>query len=521
MKKYFLFCLIVALSQKNIAQTPKHNCSFEPKTWMTNTNNYSNRFNTINDNNENYVFNVKFHIVSHDGVNFTANQENIMFKIIGQLNVLYNNEAKIYFKYRGFDNINRNINACNDTKAAIYNAAVTDNKYDTSAINIFLYEYCEVDETSSNFYTDPINPSNFMIFLPPNPDYDPELEVELPMTIGHYFGLLHLEYLPNTASATITNNLPPCIVNRSPFFQKMQKPVFTNLVPENVTRDANNTNYNADIAGDLVADTGACFRSYERNLCSFPDGIENATPQNDTYEEHPAIVDPVGDNYTNLEFEVHNYMSVYGSDYKLQRHYTPGQVTRARNIIATNPEIYQNKMNLLEDGSADTSVLYEPFALSTISTNGGNTGTTAAFRIVTPNETNTGLNIQDCGPFVARYQTGFNHTFTTAQGQIVTQTPFQQYNTTLNGNLTVKIAALGEDTYQTGEPACFSSFEPYIKGEVKTLDHLGSYYLTTQELDAIKATNPDLYNELQSGKYHIIIKETASGDKNQKIIYKN
>lgn len=521
MKKILLFCLFLAFPQYFIAQSPKHNCNFEPKPWMTNTNNYSNRFNTINDNDENYVFNVKFHIVSHTDVNLTSNQEDIIFKIIGKLNVLFNNEAKVYFKYRGFDNINRNINACDDTKAAIFNTASADNKYDTNAINIFLYDYCYADETSSNFYTDPTNPSNYMIFLSPYLDYDPELEIELPMTIGHYFGLLHLEYLPNTSSVTITNNLPPCIANRPPSFQKMDKPAFTNLVPENVTRDANNPNYNADIAGDLVVDTGACFRSYTRNLCSFPFGMISVTPQNDSYEEHPAIVDPADERYTNLEFEAHNYMSVYGSDYKLQRYYTQGQVTRARNIIATNPDIYQNKMSLLEDGSADIAVLYEPFAISSISSSGGVTGSSSAMRIVTPNATNTGLNIQDCGPFVARYQTGFNHTFTNLQGQIVTQTPFQQYNATLNGILDVKIAALGQDIYQTGEPTCSFSFEPYIKGEVKTLDHLGSLYLTTQELDAIKATNPDLYNELQSGKYHIIIKETASGDKNQKIIYKN
>ena len=39
--------------------------------------------------------------------------------------------------------------------------------------------------------------------------------------------------------------------------------------------------------------------------------------------------------------------------------------------------------------------------------------------------------------------------------------------------------------------------------------------------DKIKATNPDLYSQLQSGQYHIITKETKSGYKNQSVIFKN
>ena len=68
---------------------------------------------------------------------------------------------------------------------------------------------------------------------------------------------------------------------------------------------------------------------------------------------------------------------------------------------------------------------------------------------------------------------------------------------------------------------CFSSFEPYIKGDIKSLSNLGSPFIMYETLDEIKASDPNLYEFLQSKEYHIITKETESGFQDQKVIYKN
>ncbi|MBK8600196.1 MAG: hypothetical protein IPN80_06190 [Flavobacterium sp.] len=68
---------------------------------------------------------------------------------------------------------------------------------------------------------------------------------------------------------------------------------------------------------------------------------------------------------------------------------------------------------------------------------------------------------------------------------------------------------------------CFGSFEPFTSGDVKSLNNLGSGIFTQEQLDEIKASDPNLYEQLQSGKYHIITKQTDSGFIDQKVIYKN
>jgi hypothetical protein len=85
----------------------------------------------------------------------------------------------------------------------------------------------------------------------------------------------------------------------------------------------------------------------------------------------------------------------------------------------------------------------------------------------------------------------------------------------------VQIPYLGSEVHQAGGIECFSSFEPYIKGDVKSLPNLGSPVIMYETLDQIKASDPNLFEQLQSQEYHIITKETESGFVNQKTIFKN
>ncbi len=118
-----------------------------------------------------------------------------------------------------------------------------------------------------------------------------------------------------------------------------------------------------------------------------------------------------------------------------------------------------------------------------------------------------------------RFQTGFDCEFYSGNSTI-TQTPYQQFDATTSTQIGVKIPILGQQIYNNAAPVCFFSFEPYTSGHVKSTQNLGATYYTQEELDTIKASDPNLYELLQSGKYHIVTKNTDSGFSNQKIIYK-
>jgi hypothetical protein len=232
-----------------------------------------------------------------------------------------------------------------------------------------------------------------------------------------------------------------------------------------------------------------------------------------------------GETYKCANDVVYNYMGRIDDTQKNK--FTPGQKQRIRETLLGNFNFVGNTNDiqfafaLNEDGTPDIESLYEPFAIG--ATGGSTTGisTTAYSKTYSQAPNNTGANVWNCGPFVARFQTGFDCEFSNSSGQIVSQTPYQQYNTTLNGQLGLKIPILSQDIHYIAEPLCFTSFEPYIKGDVKSQNFLGSTYFTTEELDKIKASDPDLYNLLQSGQYHIISKETESGYQNQIVIFKN
>ncbi len=136
------------------------------------------------------------------------------------------------------------------------------------------------------------------------------------------------------------------------------------------------------------------------------------------------------------------------------------------------------------------------------------------------NTTNTGANVWNCGPFAMRFQTGFNCEFSSPTG-VVTKSIYQQYNTSTNTYVGVKIPILSQDIYVNNAPVCFGSYEPFTSGDIKSLDNLGLGIYTQQQLDEIKASDPRLYEQLQNGQYHIITKQTDSGFTDQKVIYKD
>ncbi len=514
MKKLFLSIVLLFVLQNSFSQSPPA-CQFVPYPEMENNSNYSNRYQIIPNTDGPFVINLKFHGVhGANGEDIHNVNEARFLRMTARLNEVYNTH-NIFFKYRGF-NILKDPNFINigypgqHTMVELVDEYKNKGLYDYSSLNIFVSHgpssggpnevWCSTtfaDEGDYGFY-------NYM----------------LPHEMGHMLGLYHVQSRSMVRIELVLQNIVPCTYSIFfPTINQMKKPIHPIVQPlalpnENVTRDPASINFNADHAGDKVIDTQASFDGFTGNYCK---NSVNGQFLGNVWNEHPEVTDFVGETYKCTAVESHNIMSA-----GIPESFTLGQGKRMREHIVGNfNNIFKQKMSMLDDDSADMAVLYEPFALG--ATNGtGNPVVTAAFaRTITPNTTNTGVNIWNCGPFVARYQPGFNYEFTNASGQLTTQTIYQQYNTSCTNFIGVKIPLLGQDIINTAEPQCFSSFEAYIKGEVKSLDNLGSYYLSIQELDAIKASNPNLYDELQSGKYHIIIKETTSGYIDQKVMYKN
>lgn len=139
---------------------------------------------------------------------------------------------------------------------------------------------------------------------------------------GHYFGLIHVGAGADYTVGVNANCQGGYNLNH------IADP---GTDAENVTRDFANPNsgYNANIAGDLVHDTNAAF-----NLppsCSGANGFE--------YVFNPNAVDNQGDPYVDIQVTniMRNIPIANVSELPILESFTPGQFTRMRATIQTNP----------------------------------------------------------------------------------------------------------------------------------------------------------------------------------------
>ena len=198
-----------------------------------------------------------------------------------------------------------------------------------------------------------------------------------------------------------------------------------------------------------------------------------------------------------------------------------------RNFIENGglPPSYPTGINSTSiiDATTEVSELYQPFYVGA-GTGYSNGNTTQTYsKTITPNLNNTGINIWNCGPFKMRFQGGFDQEFSNLIGGTVSQTLYQHYDAIVGENtfVGVKIPDFGQTIVNINAPICFNTFEPYTSGEIISTPNLGSSTYSQEELDAIKAKDPELYNSLQSNSYHFIKKQTDSGYIDQKTIFKN
>ncbi len=482
---------------------------------------------TITLNNNRFILNVQFHSVNNDdGTAISTNYfgETHALNVIARLNEAFN-VHNIFFKYRGLTTINNSnySQEINDdaTATAMKQQFINENKYDFNSINIFMIKH---NYNIYNFYVGfhTFGADNTDILLADalnNPIHHKGL---IPSLMGSSLGLLYVSR-GSSQYATIGNNniIPPCtLANGSPSLAvpSVSPSYWTNA--ENVTRNTSSPQYNATTKGDLVADTQASFYASNNNYCSNVSLVDGSWNMNN-FVSHPLVKDQVGAPYVCTSNEGNNYLGNSAPYIGNNGLFTPGQVQRMKEYIEGNMNnIFRQKLNVFEDETPDISVLYEPFAMGGGGGSGSGVPTAAYSKTYSTNTTNTGANVWNCGPFTMRFQTGFNYEFSSPTG-VVSQSIYQQYNTSTSTYVGVKIPILGQQVYTNNAPVCFYSFEPFTSGDVKSLNNLGTGVYTQEQLDEIKASDPTLYEQLQSGKYHIITKQTDSGFIDQKIIYKN
>ena len=509
MKKNILILVFAILSVNTFGQALQETLLETPE--MRDVNNFTNHLNTVQDNGLPIVINLKFHgIHETDGSDLHSINEERFLRIIASLNVNFN-QFNIFFKYRGYNIVN-NSAFVNDYFPNWVSYTTQQGDFDENAINIMINNdggYGTGGGSNAIKMTTQLLDANTINGF--SPFYDKETNY----IMGYTLGLFQIDIRSYLNSNLVTSNIPSCIT--APFMYKAYFISNPQLIfPENVTRDTSDVvNYNADTAGDMVADTQACFDGFPQNFCT-----DNSSQPFQSFVQHPEVVDLTGTMYNCTSVESHNFM-LNGNYGGIPNSFTAGQGARMRQFIISNPNNFNPSLNLLDNGNSDISVLYEPFSISGGS--GGNNGsnTTAYSKTYWTNTINTGANVWNCGPFVMRFQTGFDYEFYPYNAPTITQTPYQQLNYPTTTSISVKIPILGQQVYQNVAPVCFYSFEPFTSGDIKSLDNLGSSYYTLEELDKIKASDPKLFEQLQSGKYHIITKQTDSGFIDQKVIYKN
>ncbi len=369
-----------------IGQNYPTECQFVPSDEMYNINHFSRTVRSLADfsTNEPLVLNVKFHIVRDDnGNNVYGVTEEDLLTSIARLNNAFN-IFNIFFKYRGYTNIDDSeylqcYGAQNNQPTAwdlrVRSFDPNDTHYDYSCINVFvtgigsgaIHEYSDVF-LKYTVLNGPINNITTIIH-----------------EFSHALGLLHIFEGTMGTVDFVYDNLPDCNI---PLIDKMAKPNFNGYTPqpffpsgpENVTRDPDDPNYNADVAGDFVVDTNASFRGLNTNCCTIEISVEQTVYE---FQTNPAVVDQTGEMYVDLDDERTNYMH-YGSE---TNHFSNGQGVRMRESI-------ENDINgHLQEKLTPIASLYEPYK--------------GEYRLVGP-EQSTNLSPQ--------FQWGFDYDFVPCSG---------------------------------------------------------------------------------------------------------
>lgn len=453
-----------------------------------------------------YVFNIKFHIVKNtDGSGSTSLfGENEVMNAIMILNTTYN-QYNIFFKYIGYDVIKNSLYMKLNSQTGVSSISTTQPTftdlinysktgmsnpvYDFNAMNIFIIDKLDenintlVAQTAGVAYRPGVDcafTSNYF------------LTSSLPHEIAHNFNLKH------THDGSVN------------YINGVMTPLSTG---ERVS------GINSSTSGDFVIDTPA---SHPLNY-----QVSNVNYTNCSYLNPNSFSDFTGAVYTNVP--VKNFMSTNNNCRQLGAGYLPGNAVFTNgqaNLMREQIETFcNNSSNIYGYYNAKNTVesLYEPFATTGMSGSSTSSSSTAYSRTATVKTDGSGVDFLHTPVGITlRFQKGFGYEFSYYNSGVIYKAVTDQYNFPYGSLfLGVKIPILDQTIYQVGGYQSFTTFEPFISGNVRSTTNIGMASYTQEQLDLIKVSDPNLYDQLQSQKYHIITKETESGYIDQKVIYKN
>jgi Pregnancy-associated plasma protein-A len=460
------------------------------------------------------VLNVAFTMINdapnHNGANLTTNEavEERFLLLIKYLNINYN-KHNMFFKYNGFKVVENAVISGTNYQYIIFqgnpNPPYIENNIAQYKVENSMNVYC-IDGLLAN--TAPVG-GDFIILNSPMLSTSAiesgnQTEHVISHEMGHCLSLYHTFELGG-----------------SHFIQT--HPLFSLTQCEHVTRQTDNPRYNADIAGDEVADTPATpltnSSMFEPNCGAYIFDVNR----------HDCDT-PVSTPYENIL--IGNVMN-YGS-FECDDSFTAGQVKRMREFILNNTYLYggveipgSSSNGTILDARNTVESLYKPYA----------TG-----KLIFPDPVSTSENgdgtIKVCRNYNSanyKFQPGFTYTFLEepdANAPILASATVDTFPVLVVQpafNCPVRIAELapGQTNLTTNigqaETICRGQEcvnEPLFRGEDIKVKILGSMNYTIEQLDKIQVKDPELYEKLMSEYYHILKMYTESGAKVEKVIYK-
>jgi hypothetical protein len=455
-----------------------------------------------------YVMNVYFTLFNNSGNNSLGTAldtpeeaEDRFLECIKFLNIHFN-ASNIFFKYDGFQILNNSAIANNDWVLSSPPQAIE--LYADNDIS----KYTKVNALNFVFFDMPAIQIDWFSFLGLNASLcttsmltSPLLEKQIVHKMGHTLSLYH-------------------IYQTGSHFQPGH-PLYDFTACEHITRDPNLASFNADIAGDEVADTPAQPAVTDSNFQSSC-GSYILLSAGTNCESLPYI------NIVNG-----NFMGNITTPTVCQLSFTAGQTRRMRESILNSPNIQYSPdlpgyTGVIESTRNTVASLFRPYSMGQIvfpqvlSTTDNGDGTAKVCR---------GYNSADF-----KFQPGFTYTFleepdpnapiissiSENQNPVIIHEP--AYNCAffigeLASSQTNLSSNMGQvETVCRGE-VCVN--EPFVRATDIRTQILGSMNMTIKEFDAIEAKDPELYNKLLEQYYHILEKFTASGAKTLEVFYKN
>lgn len=423
------------------------------------------------DNFDPVVFNVFFwgiHTLDANGNEFThyPNHLNDFLTAIANLNKVYN-EFNIFFKYKGYDTFISpqyyTIDSISEY-AQLFSFVQSNGYVEPNSFNVYAYAW-GVRGGAVPWSYSTISAISTQSALK---------ESGMIHEIGHNLNLWHLD---NGSGA-------PC------------------LYQEHVTRDPLNDDFNADIRGDQVVDTPACyeFEPEEIAICQYIGNKVDCTE-----DQLPYVI---------TEPDLRNYLMRYAESCE-KKFLTTGQGIRMKEAIE------DDRNGIFSDAQTSFAALYKPYK--------------GSYPMYYPMP----------GPYTKPlFQPGFDYRFVECCCDFQQPAPYGSTNFTIDPNNILKIVDRFEFNYETifhpnhsaiiidqvdnafqeynhGQRCYDNYYSPPIIGGtlIRFNDNIVNNNVTITPKDSTGINNPNLINELNPGLYNIR-KDFIDGSSEENLIYK-